>query len=305
MSQNSGQVSEGELVGPQSDSVYDFLYCDTRRIGSFLSQFDDAGHLEKVVQREGVTKNAKRGFAVNVGGGASLLGTGGNGSLGFNVTPDIGGTEASERVYDPLWANALTLLDFLHDRNLLQRHLARTGIGQFVLTVGALSIVDLSIMKSILSNDLLKRSLLSQALPSQEVGNRAERRARPNRQPASPPSEMELGIELISNYPMTVQSTIKTAQGDSVWCTLKSECMVVSSGDLLLQHGVELIGEWNLVGILDAKPNEESTAVQDSNGFNPMLAALSLLAPAVRQVMGRPNAMFGITPLMIFRSVSG
>lgn len=305
MSQNEEQASGKEPVEHQSDSVYDFLYCDSRRIGSFLSQFDNAGHLEKVVQREGVTKDAKRGFAVNVGGGATLLGTGGTGSLGFNLTPDAGGTESSERVYDPLWANALTLLDFLHERNLLKRDLARAGIGQFILTGGALSIVDLSIMKSIMSNSLLKRSLLNQAVSAAEAGNRAERRAKPSRSSEKPASELETGMELLSIYPMTVQSTIKTASMETVWCTLKTECMVVSSGDLLLQHGVKLIGEWNLVGILDAKPDVTSENSPDQNGFNPMLAALSFLAPIVRQVMGRPNETFGITPLMIFRSVSG
>jgi len=233
------------------------------------------------------------------------LGTGGNGSLGFNLTPDVGGTEASERVYDPLWTNALTLLDFLHERNLLKRDLGRAGIGQFILTGGSLSIVDLSIMKSIFSNSLLKRTLLNQAASATTTGNRAERRAKPDHQAQKPSSELEVGMELLSSYPMTVQSTIKTANGETVWCTLKSECMVVSSGDLLLQHGLKLVGEWNLVGILDAKPDEPSVGLLDQSGFNPMLAALGFLAPVVRQVMGRPNETFGITPLMIFRSVSG
>jgi hypothetical protein len=43
-------VSGEVLDEPQNDSVYDFLYQDVRRVGSFLDQFDVAGHLQQIVQ---------------------------------------------------------------------------------------------------------------------------------------------------------------------------------------------------------------------------------------------------------------
>jgi hypothetical protein len=41
--------------------------------------------------------------------------------------------------YDPLWANALALLDYLEQRNLFAHDLAQAGIGQLVLSSGYLS----------------------------------------------------------------------------------------------------------------------------------------------------------------------
>jgi hypothetical protein len=72
MSKKDEKASEKELDEPQNDSVFDFLYCDSRRIGSFLAQFDDSGHLEKIVQRESAAKSAKRGYEFNVSGGATI-----------------------------------------------------------------------------------------------------------------------------------------------------------------------------------------------------------------------------------------
>jgi hypothetical protein len=87
----------------QSDSVYDFLYYDARRIGSFLAQFDDSGHLQQVRQSDTARKGNKRGFKITAGAGAPLVGTG---NVGFETQPYDTGSESSERIYDPLWSNA-------------------------------------------------------------------------------------------------------------------------------------------------------------------------------------------------------
>jgi hypothetical protein len=132
MSRSVEKASEGEPEESQNDSVFDFLYCDSSRIGSFLAQFDDSGHLKEVRQRETASKGRKRGFEVSVGGGAMLAGTGGSGSLGIKRAPSEEGSEGSERVYDPLWANVLTFLDSLAINDLLADDISKAGIGQFI-----------------------------------------------------------------------------------------------------------------------------------------------------------------------------
>jgi hypothetical protein len=78
MSKSDVEASAKEQdADPKSDSVYDFLYNDRQRVGSFLAQFDNYGHLQQIIQRETAQKATKRGFKFNLGGGATVLGTGG------------------------------------------------------------------------------------------------------------------------------------------------------------------------------------------------------------------------------------
>jgi hypothetical protein len=309
MSKSVEKASEKVPDEPQKNFVYDFLYCDTRRIGSYLSQFDDSGLLEKVIQRETASKDAKRGVSLNVGGGASLAGTEGSGSFGFNLTPGVGGSESSERVYDPYWANALTLLDFLADREILRRDLSHAGIGQFVLIEGSLSIIDMSIAKSMFSNPSIKKILLSSneesstsTTPQFGMGDRVKAQKQKERQAAQ--ERLDAVFNLVNSFPFTVQANLITENKDTIWCTLRDECLIVKAVDLLLQHGVFIQGEWNIVGILDAKrtyfePKPLSHAALDQ----PIASALAQLAPLVRAGVGRPDSAHGVTPLMVFRKV--
>jgi hypothetical protein len=80
-----------------------------------------------------------------------------------------------------------------------------------------------------------------------------------------------------------------------------------------LKHGVAIAGLWNILGVLDALPDEgENSQVYMTDQ---LIAAISLgaigaqivgpLAPAVRLLLGRPGTAYGTTPLLIFREVSG
>ena len=118
----------------KNDSVFDFLYYDRQRVGSFLAQFDDSGHLQQVKASDSASKGTKRGL--KIGAGASYFGTGGN--LNFERSPGEHGVEATERIYDPLWSNALTLLDYLESANLICRDVAA---GHLTATFGTLSVL--------------------------------------------------------------------------------------------------------------------------------------------------------------------
>ena len=60
-----GKKASGEEPDdPSQDSVYDFLYCDTRRIGSFLAQFDVSGHLQQVTASDSISKGHKGGIQI-------------------------------------------------------------------------------------------------------------------------------------------------------------------------------------------------------------------------------------------------
>lgn len=81
----ASQEEQGE-AGP--DSVFDFLYHDSRRIGSFLSQFDNNGLLTAINQGESASRNARRGWSVELGGEVPLLAEAWLHALPNTVYPD-------------------------------------------------------------------------------------------------------------------------------------------------------------------------------------------------------------------------
>ena len=100
MSPNESGASGGESDEPQSVSVLDILYCDSRRIGAFLSQFDELGVPTRVSVSESVRKARGRSYKFAVGGGLAGVG---NANLNYERGPtETGGEKGESRDYDPL-----------------------------------------------------------------------------------------------------------------------------------------------------------------------------------------------------------
>lgn len=319
MSKKDGKASGKVPDEPENHSVYDFLYCDTRRIGSFLSQFDDSGHLQQVIQREDAKTVLKRGAEISIGGGGSLMGTGGSANLGFKRGPGNEASEGSERIYDPLWTNARTFLDYLAEADLLKMEMEKARIGEFVLVKGKLSIIDLSLLASLWSKQSIVNLISSGANQQQATPTltRQQRRAlaRTDKVQSTSADETRLMLDIIESLPHTAQAYIQSPEIGVVWCTLNADSLVVNSGDLLLKHGITIDGEWAVVGILDGRPSDGSETSPDDTmralGIDPELGVgigagvLMSLAPVAQSLLGRQPTAFGITPLLIFREVAG
>ncbi len=93
MSKKGEIVSAEEQGEAAPDSVFDFLYHDSRRIASFLSQFDANGLLTGLTQGEGVAKGARRSKKFGFGAQAPLLG---GGNLEFEIGPGETGAQTRE-----------------------------------------------------------------------------------------------------------------------------------------------------------------------------------------------------------------
>lgn len=300
MSKKDKKASGGERGDLSQDSVYDFLYCDTRRIGSFLAQFDVGGHLQQVTSSESASKGYKRGYKVGLGGGATLAGTGGNGEVNFERGPAEIGSEELQRVYDPLWSNALSLLDFLEERHLIQRDIAEASIGNFVLSSGSLSISDLQLMHRTWQLPSVKKLMRSGVTPTGQ--NRQQRRAGAG-QPA--PDFLELFTDLVSILPHTIQASLT---GDAeIWCSLHQQGMTTDASDITLKHGTVIPGEWSVLGILDARPGAmaPSDDLDFSDGEEMAIKMMTVIAPLAKNLLGRPPRCYGVTPLLLFREISG
>ncbi|OXE35547.1 MAG: hypothetical protein CGW95_13135 [Phenylobacterium zucineum] len=310
-------VSLGEQGEAEHDSVFDFLYHDSRRVGSFLSQFDANGLLTGLTQGEGVTKGAKRSKKFGVGAQAPILG---GGNLEFEIGPGEAGSHSMERAYDPFWTNALTLLDFLTERKLIQTEISEAALGQFVLVRGRLMMLDLTMFK-----DAWVLSAVQQAVragdntqaANPQGNNRHERRSQGRQQPARNPmpADADIALELMGILPHTVHATVSGVNGETTWAVLRNEFMVTPSSELVLTHGSGIPGEWAMLGILSGQPDIGETELQKhlaqvaqtvpagliTSGVGLMM---QLLSPLIRTALGRPATAFAVTPLIIFREVT-
>ena len=146
------------------------------------------------------------------------------GAASHTTTNSKAHSQQSQRIYDPLWTNALTFLDYLAERNLIQRDFNSAGIGQIVLSSGKLHIRDLNLIKQAMALPSLG------LLPAEGTEN-SSRQAKRNRarQKAKDPEadpQQKLGIEILSLFPHSVQAQVVSEDG-TIWCTLNEDLMSV------------------------------------------------------------------------------
>lgn len=313
MSSTSASGSEPGIGAPTDRSVYDFLYADSRRIASYLSQFE-GGHLTQLTRSietgSSASEDAGRQFAI---GAPKVLG-GGSHSQESNATSE---KEGMIRTFDPYWTNARAFLDFLSGRDLIERDICAARMGQFVLVTGKLAILNLGSMQNVWALPIFRQMLAENMTKGSdaELGSRQQRRSQGKvSKPADPLEGLEtivrLAIELLPTMPHFTTASI-IGEFWSTWSTLTAENLVGSTSDLMLKHGNKIAGEWSMLGVLDALPDAEGTeldavdklllGISDSN----IVATATIgLTPGIRMVAGRPSQSFGLTPLLIFREIA-
>jgi hypothetical protein len=300
-----------------TDSVFDFLYHDARRVGSFLAQFDHFGHLQQVSAKENAAKGGKRGYSLKLGGNlpalpGSIEGT--EGSLTFSRDSSVG-SEGLERVYDPLWTNALALLDYLDERGLIHRDVTTGRLGQFVIATGQLSILNMVLLPKIWESKAVRDMSVRQysenarqqwaANPENGALKGSERSKMQNAVVAAAIEMAKAGMDVLPSFPHSAQCTISGANA-SVWSTLSAEGLVGTVADLSLKHGTEIPGEWHLLGVLDAQPNPvaEQTVVASTGTLQHFGNVIKNFSNLGRTLLGRPPEAYGVTALLLFRKVA-
>lgn len=230
---------EQQLEDQISNSVYDFLYHDARRIAAFLAQFETYGVLQGIKSQESVGRSSTTKASANAGVDIATLAKGGMAIDGTFTDED---RDAAERTYDPLWRNAIALLDYLAERELIVRQIKGARIGQFVLMTGQLAAFDVGILREAWKLPAIKKSIVANASAQEKANssspsmNRYDRR-KANLPRTDQPSDTEAALELIPLLPHSVQGAI-TAGDITAWFNLREESLVISSSELLLKHGI-------------------------------------------------------------------
>ncbi|ANH04590.1 hypothetical protein [Shinella sp. HZN7] len=308
------RASSEELADQNIGSVYDFLYYDARRVGSFLSQFDDSGLLQGFSRKEGRQANHVDGAEMEASGGLPAIA---KGRAKYLNTATTGKIEEASSTYDPYWINALTLLDVLQEHGMLSTNVSECRIGHLALFTGSLKIRDMRLIQKALALPSMKGALGK----GDESGTSRQVRRQQVRK-GTEIASTEFGLELFSLLPHAVQLEV-SAEGASVWATLQEESMVVSSSDLFLKHGIDVPGDWYVLGVVDAlptMPNDPFSALSQyaqasqnlgaignggvDFGTHGFAALIDAVVPFAKILIGRRESQFGATPLLIFRKVS-
>lgn len=295
----------------KSSSVFEFLYHDHRRVGSFLSQFD-LGHLSGLSTtneaHQHTSERFGRAFAL---GAPKVLGAGNDSS----EEEGVGTKDTLQSAYDPYWSNAVSLLNYLEERGLIQRDTTAVKLGDIALFSGALSMVDLSMIKSLWALPSIQNLITGGHATEGSTQNRKERRAsgHQRQKPDQLDPNTQLLIEILPTLPHVLCATIG-AHGSQSWATLEDQYLVGSSSGLVLKHGSSIPGDWHMLGILDAVPDAGSLdGIAEGLGAvnapvdlpSSLIGMLSgMFAPIVRFLLGRPVEAYGVTPLLIFREVA-
>jgi hypothetical protein len=265
-----------------------------------------------VRQSETARKGNKRGFKITAGAGTPLVGSG---NVGFETQPHDTGSESSERIYDPLWSNALTLLDYLEAAGLIGRDLARARLGQFVIASGDLTVLNASMLQKIFESANFQEQIIKQAsnafrkqwntVPENAALNKADKAKAEATAVKTMEENARVNAGILLHYPYSAQCTI-IGSGFSVWSTLSGEGMVGTVTYLSLKHGTNIPGTWHLLGILDALPSLIPPQILIPITFIPEHFDRTIMnfSNMGRTLLGRKPEAYGMTALLLFREVS-
>jgi hypothetical protein len=293
-------------------SVYDFLYQDARRIGSFLAQFQTYGVEQSIKTSESVRQGTSSKSGMTAVGGVPLVAQG-HGSFDQTVTTDE--HDAAERSYDPLWRNALTLLDYLDEADLINRDITNTRIGQFVIASGALTILNAAVMREVWISPGMRAAAIKAATNTAKEKWEADPSSAELRGPArkaagqlaieTAKNTAEIALDNLKHYPHGINCVLD-GNNFSLWSPLREEGITGAATDISLMHGAAVPGDWNLLGILDALPSPipEQEVVLPSPVPLHFAPNIRNFANTARRLLGRPPESYGMTALLLFRKVS-
>ncbi|HWL81942.1 MAG TPA: hypothetical protein VNR89_13410 [Roseomonas sp.] len=274
---------------PAIESIYDILYADTKKIGTYLAQVDPNGVLT------GIKSTASGTTTLSINGKASAAVVSGA------LTGTDASTEGNERSYDPSWILPITLMNRLDELGFIQRGLGGASIGSLVLMKGYVRLIDVAMMKDMWP--LIGKVIRAQAAQSQQTGNRSQRRqAKATPQINDALGNIEHGAELLKHLPHAFEMHMATDTG-LAWSTLNPASLLVSAADIALKHGVALPGEWHMLGLLDAHPGLIPADAWDEFPRSDLTGPMTELFTILQGLMGRPPAYHGVTPLILFREI--
>lgn len=263
------------------DFLYDFLYLDREKAHSWLAQLVAEGVPISSKYQSGSTGANN----VSASGGVPAL-IKAQGSASSSVSQGL------ERNFNNEWSIPLNLIDMLDEEKFISRDLSTTEIGSIVHLKGAASIMDIRFLQGSWES-------IGHIMQSDQAVTHANKKAI---------NAQKTQISLIGNIlkvmPPLPQLYLQTLDWQIGWAVLKTQHMLVDTSALSLTYGSQIEGEWHVIAVLDAVPDEQS----DGHKLilpvgNELTTSMFTLLNALREHMGRPADAYAINPIAIFRAI--
>jgi len=187
-------------------------------------------------------------------------------------------------MFDATWVVPLEVLNQLSASGRVRRSFTGAHHGSIILLPGYLRLLDYAGLKDIWEP---AANLFSNnpSLPSGQSENARN------------------AVGIVKGLPHTVHAHFLSRAGYS-WSSLDSANLIIPAADITLKHGGEACGAWRMLCILDAFPDfNPDPSRMDWQAGEAALGVIQFMN-AIRTQIGRPAAWYGVTPIMIFRSVS-
>ncbi len=299
MSSNPESPAES---GDDHAALYDFVYLDRPRIDAFHAQLSEHGALTATKVSEQTERSRRRSGRAEI---PHLL--------GGSIDTDRSASQTYERQYDPSLLAAIDTVERLDDEGSIHRDLATATVGTVIVVEGDLEVVDVRLLRdmwdfaiSFAMRAQIDESAVTSAIQTGTKHERdAARRTRSALQQQKVDAEKNIrGIaEIVKHLPHPLQATISTTS-ESFWSVLDVEHFIGSPESFALQHGSQIAGRWSMIAIIDARPDPLPLEDPFSGSASNIAGMLLQVQGFVRQQFGRPWQSYGVTPLMIYRSIA-
>lgn len=263
------------------DFLYDFVYLDRPRAQSWLAQ----------LIAEGVPVSAKYSGAVTRA--KMIEGAGGvPGVAAGKATATNSGTDTHERQFNTEWSVPLTLVDMLDGEGFLGRGLDSAQQGSLALVTGRIQLTDIGFLAQVWDAATANLLAMTKTTHANKASLDAQKKHLAN-----------IG-GILKVMPKNPQIYMLTADGGVAWAVLKPEHSIVDTSMLTLTYGANIQGDWHMIAVIDALPDDHEDTAAPPSPMGGVLARQfpEMLGP-MREAVGRSADAYAVNPVAIFRAV--
>lgn len=253
-----------EHESQDTDLLYDFLYIDTKRASTLITQLYAPGIVTSIkhISSEAESKHKSGGVDVKVANGS------------FSVEEAINHTQ--EKLFDASWSLPINLLDKLSESNLIASGITDRKLGNLVLIRGKISFFDISFLQK--SIPFMEKLLFGQ-MPK-----------KPNQKKIKPEDlqivdGLTLGMvsSLLDIVPDTLQIDFIDDNKNNIWMTIDKKNFTINPDDMVLKYGSKIPGEWYALGLVDALPEaSDENDENDNDTSNPLKDGLKQILSGIK-----------------------
>lgn len=277
------------------DSLFDFLYIDRVRVSSLTAQLHNAGVVTSVKQTISDTDKSNKSVELNV----KIF----KGKIGA----DDSIAHSQEKTFDASWSLPINFLDKLDEVGMIKTGLNGENLGSVVHSIGKMRIFDVSTIQKImpLFGEMAQAQANTANLPPKA---KAKLKGKLDIDEIEVSPGLTFGVvkKLINIVPNILQVDFIDEDGELMWMSIDKEFLTINPDDLALKYGGTIPGTWHVIGLIDALPDYVQGKDIDSSPAFPehdLKSGLQTFLDMVKEQAGRGSNSYGMTPLLIFRTV--